>query len=147
MKGNIIFLLIALGYAYSGYIIQTDNFSASAVRATSTTYILNDAAGEPFTGKSVSTNYMEFGGIYHIAPFLFLVGDVNGDGSVNRYDIDFLANYLYYSGPAPEPLMRGDLNADGIVNDLDLVTLTRLIYQNKYRWNRVFIHHIKPLND
>ncbi len=56
-------------------------------------------------------------------------GDINGDGIVNILDVQYLANYLYYSGPPPDPISRADMNSDGVVNDLDLVALSKLIFQ------------------
>ncbi|RJO59399.1 hypothetical protein C4546_02165 [Candidatus Parcubacteria bacterium] len=50
----------------------------------------------------------------------FLTGDVNGDNKVDYADALFLANYVFNSGPSPEPLSRGDLNADNKVDVADV---------------------------
>jgi hypothetical protein len=49
--------------------------------------------------------------------------DPNADGVANAADIDFLINYIFKGGPAPEPLSRGDVNGDGLVNISDVVAL------------------------
>ena len=49
-------------------------------------------------------------------PQVSLVGDVNGDGSVNILDVVFVASHLGESGVA-----AADVNGDGVVNIQDLV--------------------------
>ena len=43
-------------------------------------------------------------------------GDANGDSSVNLGDAGFIINYIFYEGPAPEPLVLGDANCDQATN-------------------------------
>ena len=121
-------LCFMLGALHADYILLSDNLSSSAGREVSGSYILNGALGQPLDGKATSSSYIETGGLYHMV-LLFLIGDVNGDGRVNKFDIDYLANYLYYNGPAPNPLKRGDVNRDNTVDDEDLVSLTRKVLQ------------------
>lgn len=58
-----------------------------------------------------------------------LAGDANGDGVVELADVVFLLNYLYRSGPAPDPLAAGDPNDDCVVELGDLVYLINYLYQ------------------
>lgn len=58
-----------------------------------------------------------------------IAGDVNGDGLVDTYDINFLTNYLYYSGPSPVPYERGDVNGDCEVTGEDVSYLSRFLFQ------------------
>ncbi|MCP4568292.1 MAG: hypothetical protein GY841_12005, partial [FCB group bacterium] len=46
----------------------------------------------------------------------FICGDANGDGTVNVGDAVHLINYVFKSGPPPEPLLSGDCNCDGVIN-------------------------------
>ncbi|MHC4499660.1 MAG: hypothetical protein ACYS21_11175, partial [Planctomycetota bacterium] len=43
----------------------------------------------------------------------YLSGDANGDAVVDPADVVYLINYLFKSGPAPDPLEAGDANWDG----------------------------------
>lgn len=43
-------------------------------------------------------------------------GDANTDGGVNLGDAGFVINYIFYAGPAPDPILAGDANMDGSVN-------------------------------
>ena len=54
----------------------------------------------------------------------FMLGDLNGDGTLNILDIVILAN-LILSGDDSNP--AGDLNQDGSQNILDIVILVNLI--------------------
>ena len=53
-----------------------------------------------------------------------MLGDLNGDGTLNILDIVILAN-LILSGDTSNP--AGDLNQDGSQNILDIVLLVNLI--------------------
>jgi len=68
--------------------------------------------------------YEEAGGDYDG----YIVGDVNGSGSLNASDLIYLANYLFSGGPAPQPLWSGDVNGDADVTPSDLVILAHLLY-------------------
>jgi hypothetical protein len=57
-------------------------------------------------------------------------GDINLDGSTNIGDVIFLINYLYISGPAPEPLKLGDVNCDNEVNVADVIFLINFLFNN-----------------
>ena len=56
-------------------------------------------------------------------------GDANGDGVVNSADVVYLIDYLFKSGPAPEPVRLGDVNCDEIVNSADVVYLINYLFK------------------
>ncbi|MEZ5357868.1 MAG: S8 family serine peptidase [Candidatus Zixiibacteriota bacterium] len=56
-------------------------------------------------------------------------GDANGDGSINVGDINFIIDYVFHGGPAPNPLSSGDVNGDNAVNIGDGIYLTKYIFQ------------------
>ena len=58
------------------------------------------------------------------------VGDFNSDGSVDVGDVVFAVNYLYRSGPTPDPVEAGDVNCDGTVNLGDVVYLVNYLYRD-----------------
>ena len=60
----------------------------------------------------------------------YLAGDANGDGVVELADLVYLLNYLYRSGPAPDPMASGDPNADCVVELADLVYLINYLYKS-----------------
>jgi bacillopeptidase F len=60
----------------------------------------------------------------------YLAGDANGDAAVELADIVYLINYLYRSGPCPDPLAAGDPNADCVVELADLVYLVNYLYES-----------------
>jgi len=47
---------------------------------------------------------------------------------VNQSDLSYLANYLYFGGPEPVPLLAGDTNGDCEVNQSDLSYLANYLY-------------------
>ena len=52
-----------------------------------------------------------------------LVGDIDGNGQVDRNDAMALLNYLFQGGPAPKGIDQADANGDGSVNISDVVRL------------------------
>jgi uncharacterized delta-60 repeat protein len=60
--------------------------------------------------------------------FQALRGDVNRDGVINVSDVVYLINYLFISGPAPDPIQAGDVNCDGFVNVTDVVYLINYLF-------------------
>ena len=64
----------------------------------------------PDAGVASNYNYTVGEGGYYAN------GDSNGDESINLGDASFIINYIFYEGPAPEPLLSGDSNCDMGVN-------------------------------
>jgi len=58
------------------------------------------------------------------------IGDFNSDGTIDVGDVVFLINYLYASGPAPDPLELGDVNCDDEVNMGDVIFLINYLFNN-----------------
>ena len=56
-------------------------------------------------------------------------GDANKDGNINALDITYLINFLYKSGPAPDPY-TGDVNNSGVINALDITYLINYLYKS-----------------
>jgi len=47
--------------------------------------------------------------------------DCNGDGlTLSWEDLSYLENFVYYDGPAPDPLAQGDINGDTYIDALDI---------------------------
>ncbi len=58
----------------------------------------------------------------------YLSGDANGDGQITQSDLNYLANYLFQGGPAPDPFLAGDANGDCDVTTVDLVYLANYLF-------------------
>jgi parallel beta-helix repeat protein len=65
---------------------------------------------------------------YFMVTGIHYSGDLNGDGSIDVGDVALLLNYLYNSGPAPDPLESGDGNCDEVVNGADLVYFINYLF-------------------
>ena len=59
----------------------------------------------------------------------FLCGDCNSDGSIDVGDVIYLINYLYKTGPVPNPMESGDTNQDGEVNVGDVIYLINYLFK------------------
>ena len=57
-------------------------------------------------------------------------GDANADGVVDVGDVVCLINYLFKSGPAPNPLLTGDTNCDSTVDVGDVVYLINYLFKS-----------------
>ncbi len=61
-------------------------------------------------------------------PELYICGDANNSEVVNISDAVYLVNYIFASGPAPEPLESGDADCSDLVNISDAVYLVNYIF-------------------
>ncbi len=55
-------------------------------------------------------------------------GDANGSGAITISDVVFLINYIFSSGPAPNPLTVGDADCNSLINISDAVRLVNYIF-------------------
>ncbi|MBK7091280.1 MAG: right-handed parallel beta-helix repeat-containing protein [bacterium] len=58
----------------------------------------------------------------------YVLGDADGNGTVNVSDAVFLLNYIFAFGPAPIPPAAGDPNCDGNCNISDVVYIINYIF-------------------
>ncbi|UCD95625.1 MAG: hypothetical protein JSU69_01130 [Candidatus Zixiibacteriota bacterium] len=62
--------------------------------------------------------------------FDYLCGDADGSGTINILDAACLINYLYKTGPPPEPPEAGDADGSGKIDLLDVTYLIDYLYRN-----------------
>ncbi len=86
---------------------------------------LCDNCPNAYNPNQLDTNHNGVGDICE-----FICGDANGNGSVNIVDVSFIINYLYKSGPAPNPLWTADVNNSGGTNILDVSFLINYLYKH-----------------
>lgn len=60
----------------------------------------------------------------------FACGDINLDGSINKYDVDSLTEYIFGGVEIPFEV-NVDLNADGVPDVLDVTLLADYVYRGK----------------
>ena len=46
----------------------------------------------------------------------YVCGDADGNGTCNLGDCQWIINYIFYDGPAPDPIELGDADGDGSTN-------------------------------
>jgi hypothetical protein len=63
-----------------------------------------------------------------VAPFV--CGDCNGDRIIDLGDAVYLVNYLYKSGPSPDPVESGNCNCDETVDLGDVVHLLNFLFKS-----------------
>ncbi len=56
-------------------------------------------------------------------------GDANGDGTINIGDAVYIVNYIFKSGPPPNPFDAGDANCDHAVNVGDAINIINYIFK------------------
>jgi hypothetical protein len=59
-------------------------------------------------------------------------GDLNKDTLINLSDLVYLINYLFKSGPPPDPLCRADVNCSGTIELGDVVLLISYLYKGGF---------------
>jgi streptogramin lyase len=60
----------------------------------------------------------------------FVCGDANGDDKVSLLDISYIINYLYRSGPPPDPLKAADVDSNSKINLLDVSKIINKLYRS-----------------
>jgi len=81
-------------------------------------------------GRDVDGQWGMYSDINSTFAWAFLCGDVDGDKSINILDITFLIDYIYKSGPMPDPVEAADVNSSGGVNLLDITYLINFLYKS-----------------
>ncbi len=80
------------------------------------------------SGGGYLASYAVGDGPIHIA-FNYLPGDVNGDFSVNIFDVTYLIDWLYLDGDEPRwPKWRANTNSDNVYNIFDITYLIAYLY-------------------
>ncbi len=59
-----------------------------------------------------------------------MLGDANNDQNINIGDILYIINYIFKSGPPPEPLIMGDADCDGEVLIGDGIYLINFVFKS-----------------
>lgn len=88
---------------------------------------------DPVTGKNTELGHGRINAdeaILLAMQSAYVAGDANGDGVVDLTDVLFLINYLYKSGPPPDPLAAGDPSADCIIDITDVLHLINYLYKS-----------------
>ena len=60
----------------------------------------------------------------------YILGDANGDGLIDVGDVVYLINYLFKSGPTPNPIQAADATCDGNVDVADVVYLINYLFKS-----------------
>lgn len=60
----------------------------------------------------------------------YVCGDANGDGETTISDAVYLINYIFKSGPAPDPVDAGNLNCENDVDVTDVVYLINYLFRS-----------------
>jgi len=119
----------------AGEEINWQVISSGGTNGSSTSYQLNGTVAQTATGSGSSTDYglnhgywQDFGGepsVCDCEP-----GNVNGDETINIFDITYTISYLYLNGPAPIPyeLCNADPNKDCTCNIFDITYLISFLY-------------------
>jgi len=64
-----------------------------------------------------------------ICPIL-VPGDLNSSGTSTSADIILLVNYVFKSGPEPEPAVEaGDINCNGSISSADIILLVNFCFK------------------
>jgi hypothetical protein len=62
--------------------------------------------------------------------YVYLSGDASKDGNVDVADLVYLINYLYRSGPPPDPFQSADVYPDQVIDVSDLVYILNYLYRH-----------------
>ncbi len=66
----------------------------------------------------------------NIAESPLMLGDENGDGAVDVFDVVFLIDYVFNGGPAPAPPSLADVNRDCAASVFDVIYLIDYVFSS-----------------
>ena len=58
----------------------------------------------------------------------FILGDANGDGSLNIADASYIINAIFFGGTRPDPIEAADANSDGSMNIADASFIINYVF-------------------
>ncbi len=112
----------------AGEQINWDVIASGGGMMSSVGFILNGTLGQTVAGESSSPGYVLNAGFWQNFGTEFLCGDVNASGSMDIADVVYLVNYIFASGPAPDPIESADVNCTGSVDISDVVYMVNYIF-------------------
>jgi len=130
----LILAMVAYTNERAGEEINWQVISGGGSSGSSPNYQLNGTVAQTAVGAGSSTYYglkhgywQDFG---NGGPCDCEPGNVNGDPTINIFDITYTIGFLYLDGPAPVPyaLCNGDPNKDCTCNIFDITYLISFLY-------------------
>ena len=114
----------------AGEQINWDVLASGGGPMSSANFLLDGTLGQMVAGPSTSTNFTLNAGYWQnfAAAQAYLCGDVDDNNQVDITDAVFLVNYIFASGPAPDPLSSGDVDCNNQVDITDAVYLVNYIF-------------------
>jgi hypothetical protein len=115
----------------SSYKIPVSVMDATGTQKSSDSYKIKDAMGQPtpIGHPDPDTTYKLLSGFIYTDGQIYIPGDVNMDCAVELGDVVYLINYVFKSGPCPQPMKAGDVNCDCLVELGDIVYLINYVYR------------------
>jgi len=102
-----------------GYTIDTTLIDSNAELGRTYYYL---ASAFDFSGNESDPSNEAVGARY-------LTGDASADGIIDVGDVVYVINYLFKSGPTPNPIQAADANCDGNVDVADVVYLINYLFK------------------
>ncbi len=92
-------------------------------------WVVCGSVGQTAVGPGSSASFGVNSGYWQESIYGFMRGDANSDGVINVSDAIFLLNYLFRSGPEPDPYALGDANNDGQILVGDAIFLLNYLFR------------------
>lgn len=114
----------------------TDIFIETSVSSNSTAFAVPFADGVYYwrikasPDTKIATAFSPVSHFTLYTPITYICGDASGDDAVNISDAVYLINYIFKSGPPPDPLCSGDADGDDALNIADAVYLITYIFNS-----------------
>ena len=99
--------------------------------ATNGTYVLSSTVGQATAGAGDNGTYVLNLGYqqnFSTETAEYICGDADASGIVNITDAIYLIQYIFNSGPPPDPMARADSDCSGVVDMSDVVYLVQFIF-------------------
>jgi hypothetical protein len=113
----------------AGEEINWDVIASGGGPMSSVNFLLDGTLGQAVAGPSTSTNFVLNAGYWQdFGQDSYVCGDASVNGRVDISDVVFIVNYIFGSGPVPDPLAAADVNCSNRVDISDCVYLVNYIF-------------------
>jgi hypothetical protein len=95
-------------------------------------YVIGNTNSDDFPTVNQYLTKQENAGVFvaKLSALNYLCGDINSDNEIDVGDVVYLINYIFISGPSPDPFQAANVNCDDKISLVDIICLIDFIFRD-----------------